>query len=138
MEHFAEYGHAVVSLAGLGLLWAVLGPLSAVMKERSGAAPGGDVAPDYANPAYRWSRAYANLTETAPAFVAVVVAAMAAGASPFWTNLLAALFLLSRIVVAFVHIRGLGKPAHGLRSILFTIGWASVTILAVFAIIAVF
>lgn len=139
METFASYGHAIASLAGMVLLWAVMNPLSAIMKEKAGAVPGGPPpSSDYGNAAYRWYRAYANLTETMPFFVAAVTAAMLAGASPYWVNLLAALFLLSRIAVAVIHVRGIGKPSGGARSIVFVIGWALNIALAVFALVAVF
>jgi uncharacterized MAPEG superfamily protein len=138
MEAFEAYGHAIVALALTVLLWAAIGPVSAVMKEKVGAAPGGSVPEDYATPAYRWQRAYANLTESLPAFAAAVLIAMLAGASPFWINLFAALFLVGRIAMAVVHVQGLGKPSGGLRSILYSVGWLATILIALFAAVAVF
>ncbi len=138
MEAFDAYGHAIVALALMVIVWGAMNPLSAINKEKAGAAPGGSVPEDYTDPAYRWQRAYANLTEVMPFFVAAVVAAMLAGASAVWVNWLASLFLLSRIAVAVAHVRGIGKPSGGLRSILFTVGWAISLALAVLAMVAVF
>ena len=138
MEPMLAYSHALVSIAGMVLIWAVLSPLSAIKKESAGAEAGGAPPEDYANPAYRWFRAYMNLTETMPSFLGAVGAAILAGAAPFWVNLLASIFFLSRIAVAIVHIRGIGKKSGGLRSIVYTVGWACCIALAVLAIIAVF
>ena len=137
MEGFEAYGYTIASLAFMALFAAVMSPLSAIMKEKAGAAPGGTVPEDYSNSAYRWHRAFANLTETLPVFAASAVAAILAGASPFWINLFAVLFVVSRILVAVVHIRGVGKPSGGARSILFTVGWAMTILMAIFAIVAV-
>ena len=138
MEAFSEYGHALASVAGMVLMWAVLSPLSSIKKEKAGAEVGAAPAEDYENPAYRWYRAYMNLTETMPFFVGAVGTAMLAGASPFWVNLLASLFLVSRIAAAYVHIQGIGKKSGGPRSMLFVVGWACCIVLAILAIVAVF
>jgi uncharacterized MAPEG superfamily protein len=138
MDVTAVYGHALVAIALTAILWALLGPVSAIKKEAAGAAPGGEPAADYASPAYRWHRAYMNLTESFAPFAAVTIAAIFAGASPFWVNLLASAFVVLRGVVAIVHIRGIGKPNGGLRSILFTLGWAATIALAILTLLAVF
>jgi len=64
------------------------------------------------------------------------VAAILAGASPFWVNLLATVFLLSRLVVAFIHIRGIGAENMGPRTMIFVVGWAACLILGLMAIVA--
>lgn len=139
MDAFAEYGHAIASLAGLVVLWGVMNPLSAIKKGRAGAVSGGaPPSSSYSDPAYRWYRAYANLTESVPFFAMALVAAILAGSSPVWVNLLASVFLLIRIAMAVIHVQGIGKPSGGLRSIVFTMGWAISIILAVLAIIAAF
>jgi uncharacterized MAPEG superfamily protein len=138
MDAFAPYWHSIIAMMIIVLLWAVMGPVSAVMKEKAGAAPGGSVPEDYASPAYRWDRAYANLTEGLPAFAIAVFGAMLAGANPFWINLFTALFVVGRIAMAVVHVQGVGKPSGGLRSILYSVGWAMTILIAVFAIVAVF
>ena len=83
-------------------------------------------------------RAYQNGAETLPVFVAVTVVAMMAGASPFWVNLLASLVLVSRLLMLFLHLRGIGTPHGGVRSFSYVFGWACMAILAVFGVAAVF
>ena len=51
---------------------------------------------------------------------------------------MASVFLLIRIAMAVIHVQGIGKPSGGVRSIVFTVGWAISIILAVLAIIAAF
>lgn len=138
MEQFAAYGHAIVSLAGISLLILLLSPVSAMRKTSTGLAPGAQPEADYANATYRWHRCYANLTETVGVFAAVTVAAILAGASPFWVNLLASVFVLVRIALAFIHIRGIGKPNMSVRSYTYVIGWLICILLAVMAIYEVF
>lgn len=138
MEPVQQYGHAFVSLAGIVLLWVVMNPLSAVKKAGKGVPSGGAPVADYADPAYRWYRAYMNLTEILAPFAVAVLAAILTGANPFWVNVLASLFLLSRIAVAVVHVRGIGKADGGTRSILFAIGWAICGALAIMTVVAVF
>lgn len=138
MEQFSQYEHALASIAGLVLLWAVLNPLSALKKEAQGTVAGGNPEPDYKNPAYRWHRTYQNLTEVFGVFCGVVFAAILAGANPFWVNLLASAFFASRLLMAFVHVRGIGRPSGGLRSMIFVFGWAMCSALAIFTLIAVF
>ncbi len=122
MEAFAQYGHALVALAGLAVVQFVLSPLSALRKTAAGLAPGAQPPADYADPCYRWHRAYSNLTESFGAFVAVTVAAILAGAAPFWVNLFASLFFVLRVVLAAIHIGGYGRPDAGLRSITYVAG----------------
>ncbi|MEM9549881.1 MAG: MAPEG family protein [Pseudomonadota bacterium] len=138
MEGFAEYGHAIASLAGLVLLWGVLNPLSAFKKQSVVDAPGSEVIADYRDPVYRWHRAHGNLTETMPFFASAVLAAMLVDASAFWVNLLASLFLLTRIGMTIVHINAIGPALNGPRSFLYIAGWAMIVALAVLAIVGAF
>lgn len=138
MEQFAAYGHALVAMAGLGLMQMIMSPLSAMKKTKLGLAPGAAPEADYASATYRWHRAYGNLAETTGAFVAVTLAAILAGSSPFWVNLLASLFLLSRVVMAVVHINGIGKADMSLRSFAYVAGWAMCIGLALMAIVNAF
>ena len=138
MEPFLAYGHAIVAMAATALFGLIISPLSAVSKLNKGMVSGATPGEDYEDRAYRFNRAYLNLTETMGFFVAVTVAAILAGASPFWVNLLAALFFVSRLVHAIVHIKGIGKPDSGIRSIMYTVGWACCVVLGVLAIVAVF
>ncbi|MEO3413833.1 MAPEG family protein [Roseovarius sp. CAU 1744] len=138
MEQFAAYGHAIVAMAGTAVFGLLISPLSALRKSRVGLSPGCQPEPDYTSSVYRWHRAYCNLAETMGFFVACTLAAILAGASPFWVNLLASVFFLSRIVLAVVHINGIGKPHMGARSFIYVAGWLACLLLAIMAIVAVF
>ena len=138
MDSFAQYGHAIVAMAGLAIFQLILSPLSAMQKTKLGLAPGAQPEPDYANATYRWHRAYGNLAESVGPFVAVTAAAMLAGASPFWVNVLASAFLVMRIALAVVHIKGIGKPDMSVRSFTYVAGWLICLVLAVMAILGVF
>ncbi|QGY00333.1 MAPEG family protein [Roseovarius faecimaris] len=136
MEPFAPYSHAIVALAGTAILLLIMSPLSAMKKSAMGLAPGATPEQDYTNACYRWHRAYGNLAESIGTFAAVTLAAILAGASPFWVNLLASLFLVIRIFLAVVHIKGIGKPDMSLRSFTYVAGWLICLILALLAIFA--
>lgn len=136
MEPFAPYSHAIAAMAGTAILLLVMSPLSALKKTAQGLAPGATPEQDYANPCYRWHRAYGNLAESIGTFVAVTLAAILAGASPTWVNLLASAYLVIRLVLAVVHIQGIGKPDMSLRSFIYVSGWLVCLILAVLAILA--
>ena len=138
MEQFAEYGHAIAAMAGVGLLILLLSPLSALKKQKLGLAPGATPEQDYGLAAYRWHRCYGNLAESVGTFVAVTAAAILAGANPAWVNWLASIFLLIRIGLVFVHIQGIGKPDMSVRSFTYVAGWLICVILALMAIVAVF
>ena len=122
MEQFAVYGHALAAIAGVGLLQIVLSPLSALAKWREGLVPGSAPEPDYASRTYRAHRAYGNLTESMGLFVGLCVAAMLAGAAPFWVNVFASVYLLARVVMAVVHVQGWGKSDIGPRSYAYVTG----------------
>lgn len=138
MEEFAAYGHAIVAMAGVAILTLILSPLSAIKKTAKGLAPGSQPEADYGDPCYRWHRAYSNLAESIGTFAIVTVAAMLAGANPYWVNLLAAAFLVIRIVLVFVHIKGIGRPDMGVRSYTYVAGWLICLVLAIMAVLAVF
>jgi len=123
MEHFDDYSHALASIALMVVLGQVLAIYSALKKNQAGVPSGGLPTADYGDPTFRASRAFLNATEQMGMFVGATVAAILVGASPVAVNLLASVFVLSRIIVAVVHIRGIGKADNGVRSIVFTIGW---------------
>ncbi len=137
MEAFADYSHAIVSVALMVVFGLVLSPLSAVKKTGAGLAPGCEPDADYGSSVYRWHRTYVNLAETMGFFVGAVGVAILAGANPFWVNLLASLFFVSRLVLAFVHIKGIGKPDMSARSFLYVAGWLACIILCLMAVLAV-
>ncbi len=138
MEAFAEYSHAIVAIALTALIGLAINPFSAIWKTSKGVTAGGPPNADYEDPAYRMDRAYQNLTEMMGIFTGVTAAAILAGASPFWVNLFASLFFVSRIAVAYVHVKGIGKPVQGPRTFIFVFGWACCIALAVLAIWAAF
>ena len=137
MEQFASYGHAIASVAAVAIFGLLMAPLSAMRKSRIGLAPGCEPVADYTSSVYRWHRAYANLSEMMGFFAAVTMAAILAGANPFWVNLLASLFFVSRLVLAVVHIRGIGRPDMSIRSFTYVAGWLCCLILALMAICGV-
>ncbi|MFY0309095.1 MAPEG family protein [Leisingera sp. D0M16] len=138
MEAFAAYSHALAALVIFTLIILALSPFSALAKQKAGLAPGATPDEDYAAKAYRLNRAYLNGCETLPAFLTVTLAAILAGAAPFWVNLLASLALVSRMVMIVIHLRGTGKPHGGLRSVFYVIGWACMGGLALLTLAAVF
>lgn len=138
MEAFAAYSHALAALVVFTLITLALSPFSALAKQKAGLAPGATPEQDYASKAYRLNRAYLNGCETLPAFLTVTLAAVLAGAAPFWVNLLASLALVSRIIMVFIHLQGIGKPHSGPRSVFYVIGWVCMAGLAILALAAVF
>ena len=138
MQLVAEYSHAIASLVIFALLVLALSPFSALAKQGRGLAPGATPEQDYSDKAYRLNRAYLNGTETLPAFLTVTLAAILLGASPFWVNLLASLALVARVAMLIVHLRGIGKPHSGLRSVFYVVGWACMVGLAILALVAAF
>ena len=104
MESFSAYGHTLVSMAILVLIWSVLSPVSAVKKQNEGTVSGAIPEADYGSATYRWHRAHANLSETMPFFVAAASAAMFAGVSAHVVNLLSSLFMVSRLILAIATI----------------------------------
>lgn len=138
MELLAAYSHAFAAVILFAIIVLALSPFVALPKGKLGIAPGATPPEDYGSFEYRIHRAYANGTETLPVFLTVVVAAALAGASPFWVNLLASLALVMRVAMLFLHLRGMGKPHGGLRSVTYVAGWASMLVIALLALFAVF
>ncbi|SLN18169.1 MAPEG family protein [Ruegeria meonggei] len=138
MEVFADYGHAVASVVIFTLVVLFMAPFTALAKQGKGLAPGATPDQDYGDQAYRLNRAYLNGTETLPAFAAVTVAAILMGVNPFWVNLLASVALLARLLMLFVHLRGIGKPNAGPRSILYVLAWVCMFVMGLMALVAAF
>lgn len=135
MDMFETYGHAIVALALWAVLVCVLSLLSTVGRTPEGRCECGKPKRNYSDPAYRRERAFMNAIEGAGPFIAVTVAAILAGATPFVVNLLASVYLLARIGMAFVHIRTENQPA---RSLFFAVGLFSILGQAINVIVAVF
>ncbi|MDP5215633.1 MAPEG family protein [Ruegeria sp. 2205SS24-7] len=138
METTLLYSHAIASLVIFTLIILVMSPFTALAKQAKGLAPGATPEQDYDDRAYRMNRAYLNCTETLPAFLTVVVAAILTGASPFWVNLLASLALVARILMLVIHVQGLGGPNMSLRSFAYVGGWLCMILIGLLALVALF
>lgn len=134
MDLFEPYSHALAALALWALLICVLIPVSAAIKSKE-LSPCGKTAKDYSDPAYRRERALQNAMESSGPFIAATVAAILVGASPFWVNLLASIFIVARLATAAVHILTTNTPA---RSATWGVGMVAVLGLALLALIGAF
>lgn len=128
---FDAYSHAIAALAIWALMVIVLSMLSTVGRTAEGRCDCGKPKRDYADPVYRRERAFANAVETSGPFIASTLAAILAGASPVVVNILASVFIVSRIAMAVVHIR---TENQNLRSMTFGVGWLCMIVMAVMAL----
>ena len=135
MEIFAAYSHALASLALWGVMVSVLGALSTRGRSAENRCDCGKPKRNYDDPVYRSERAFMNAVETSGPFISVAVAAILLGASPFWVNLFASVFIVARLAMAFVHIRTTNQP---MRSAFFLVGLICLLALAILAIAAAF
>lgn len=135
MENFAEYSHAIATLALWGVWMVYLSMQSNTGLKPEQRTESGHPKRDYSVQPYRRHRAFQNAIETSPAFLATTMAAILAGASPVSVNWLATLFLVSRVAMAVVHIRTEIQP---LRSAMFGIGWLMIILMALLALYTVF
>ncbi|WP_158968381.1 MAPEG family protein [Chachezhania sediminis] len=138
MEQFAAYSHALAAMGLFALIILLLGPASAMPKSKAGIPAGGTPVESYDNPSYRLHRAYMNSVEIGVSFAMATTAAMLTGASPGWVNLLASAFVGLRLLHTVIHVTGIGGENMGLRSVIFTLGWACCVILAMMAVIGAF
>lgn len=138
MEQFAAYGHALVSLVLFGLMTQILNAMTGIRKGSLNMGPGEIYKTDYSDESYRLDRAYMNSVETIGFYAVLVIAAILAGASPFWVNLLAVLGLLLRIGQNVSMIRGIGKAYGGVRTQMAIASSVVNLVLAILAIWAVF
>lgn len=130
-----DYGHAIAALALWALIVVALIPISVQTRNPETLTDIGKPKRDYADRGYRADRALTNAGEASGPFIAATAAAILAGASPFWVNLLASMFILARIAMAYVHIATTNQK---LRSAFWAIGMLCVLLLAFFALGAVF
>ena len=135
MEIFAAYSHALASLALWGVMVSVLGALSTRGRSAENRCDCGKPKRNYDDPVYRSERAFMNAVETSGPFISVAVAAILLGASPFWVNLFASVFIVARAVMAFVHIRTTNQAA---RSLCFGIGLFCILALVIMTVVAAF
>lgn len=131
---FAPYSHAMAALAGWALLMMAAAVLSVAKAPRE-RTPSGLPVRDYADPGYRAHRALGNAMEAAGPFVAATVAAILAGASPFWVNLLASVFLVARVAMLAIHVGTENQPA---RSATWAVGMICVLGLVLMALWSAF
>lgn len=132
---FATYAPTAAVLAVWAMVMLVLARLSTISPPLVRAETG-HPARNYADPAYRRSRAHLNAVETRGPFLAAALAAMVAGAPPVWVNGLAILFLLARVAMAAVHIRSenqLPRSAFFLLSVVCVVGLAAFALVTAFA-----
>lgn len=135
MAAFDAYSHAIASLAFWGLIMIALSMISTGGKVPKDRAESGLPKRDYSNEAYRRHRAFQNAIETSPAFIATTLAAILAGANPLLVNIFASLFIISRLAMAYVHVKTENQP---LRSACFGFGWLMIIFQALAALWAAF
>ncbi|WP_232829313.1 MAPEG family protein [Tropicimonas sp. IMCC34043] len=132
------YSLSIAALVIYALLVQVLSPMEGMSKARSGLVSGATPAPDYGSVVYRIHRAYQNSVDNVGTFTAVVMAAILAGAPPFWVNLLAVIAVLARIGMVVVHVRGIGRAENGPRSMLYALGVLMTILIGLLALVALF
>ncbi len=130
---FSDYTLALAALACWGLLVLALSGLSLRGRTPENRTESGLPKRNYAEPSYRAYRAYANAMESSPPFMAGLLACIMLGAAPFWVNGLAAVFILSRIAMAYIHIATENQAA---RSGAYGIGWLCMLALGLIALIS--
>ena len=138
MEQYAVYSYAIVSVIVYAVIAQVLNAASGISKGNADLEPGASHAQSYDNTAYRLDRTYMNTIEMGVFYFALVGAAILSGANPFWTNLLAALGVVFRILANIVYMRGIGKKYGGLRTQILILASLCNLGLALLALIAVF
>lgn len=135
MEIFDPYSHALAALAGYAILMMVLGALSTMGRSAENRCDCGQVKRDYSDPAYRRGRAFLNAIEMSGPFTMATLAAILTGGTAFWVNLLAAMFLLARIIMAVVHIKTENQP---MRSTFWSVSAVCVAALALIGLFGAF
>lgn len=136
MRYFPEYWAAIASIAALALLTLLSSLAASILKIRDRLGSGSSPPPDCENVANPIWRAQIDSTELMGIFVAATVAAILAGAGPYWVNFFTFMFLLSRIAHAIVQLGGIGPENYSLR--LYIADWLICAMLASLAIAAVF
>ncbi|MFY0619525.1 MAPEG family protein [Shimia sp.] len=119
----SAYRLSFLVLAGVSLITLIqnfaTAPLAFVNDEQ---VPGVPVRFDHSKLSFRALRTYANSAETFPAFGWALLMAIVAGVSPAVVNWLAGGYFVSRIAFWIVYYLGVGKPAGGLRTMVFVAG----------------
>ncbi|HYC00884.1 MAG TPA: MAPEG family protein [Candidatus Limnocylindrales bacterium] len=84
---------------------------------RTGHVPGSTVTADHGNFLFRATRAHANINESIAAFILLALFGVLSGASPWWMNTLAWVYLVARVAHMLCYYAGAQIP----RSISFGI-----------------
>ena len=82
MDVFAEYGHAIASVVIYAVIAQVLNAATGIRKGSDNLVPGDTQDAKYDSSAYRLDRTYMNTIEMMPFYIALVGAAILAGANP--------------------------------------------------------
>ena len=135
LEIFAPYSHALASLGIWAILVSVLAALSTVGRTAEGRCDCGKPKRNYSDPVYRRERAFMNAIEGSGPFIAATLAAILVGASPFWVNIFASVFIVARLAMAYVHIATENQP---LRSAAFSVGLLCILCLSIMALVGAF
>lgn len=135
MEFAEPYAVGIISLLVFVLIVLVQGALVGGGKAKAGITPGSAPEVDYASNLYRLNRSHQNGTENVGAAGVALLAAMLAGASAWWVNLLMVLFLIGRIAYVVIYAQAVGKPTQGLRTAVYVFSWAMLVLLCLMAIL---
>jgi len=129
-ELIVPYGSTLAAFVCLGGLFLVQALVSDVAAIRAGHVPGMPVASGHDHFLFRATRAQANTNENLGVFLLLCLSALLLGASPWWTNLLAWTFVLSRLA----HMLAYYGDQRMLRSAMFSVSLGSLIGLFVVAI----
>ena len=127
----SAYAHAAASLGLWALILVGLTILS-VAVPYGARTPSGHPVRDYDDRGYRAHRAHQNALETSAPFLAALGGAVLVGASPFWVNLFASVFVVSRLGMVAIHVGTTNQPA---RSAAWSVGMICVLGLALIALV---
>lgn len=128
------YGVSLAGLAVLTIMTLIMAPLAAMKKAKAGLLPGQEPPADFNSAAYRWDRIHANSVEALVTMSVATFLAIFAGISVWVVAVLVWVHVAARVGFWGVYAVNVGKPAGGLRSILFVVGRAMTLILAIAAL----
>ena len=110
-------------------------PLAFVKEEQT---PGMPLQFDHSKLSFRALRTFQNSAESLPAFLAALLVAIVAGASPAFVNVAAGIYLLARIAFWAIYYSGIGKVTGGPRTMSFVaclLANISIAVAAIWALI---
>lgn len=137
VPYLDQYHLSFLVLAALSLVNLIqnilTAPLAFIKEEQ---VPGLPLRFDHSKLSFRALRTYQNSAESLPAFLAAILVAIVAGASPTIINAAAGVYLVARLAFWAIYYSGIGNVAGGPRTISFVICLAANMTIAVTAIIA--